>query len=158
MRKAGGIIAIISGVFGSIFALLILLIGGIADAFDEDATMVLQLGLGWLVFSFSSIVIGSICMFVESRVPGIVLIIVTTAGGIIADYSGIRTSMVAFMFLPAAIGGILTLFGNGSRGQGATTLPRNTEPLRIAIYCANCGQMLSTEHRFCTRCGEATKE
>ena len=58
MRKAGGIIALIAGVFGILAAIATLFIGGVGAAFEaESASTVVGLGWGGIVFSFLTIII-----------------------------------------------------------------------------------------------------
>ena len=53
MKKAGGIIGIIAGVFGIFAAFSTLLLGGVGAAFDaEGGDLVIALGWGGVIFSF----------------------------------------------------------------------------------------------------------
>lgn len=106
MRKAGGIIALIAGIFAVIAAVFTLMIGGAATAFEaKNAETVVMLGWGGVVFSFLTIVLGAICMGATSRWPGALLVICALAGAILGG-----TFVALFMAL-ALIGGILALFG-----------------------------------------------
>lgn len=106
MKKAGGIIALIAGVFSVIAAFATLMVGGVGAAVDaKDAQAVVMLGWGGVGFSFLTIVLGAICMNATSRWPGALLIVCALAGAVLGG-----TLVAIFMGL-ALIGGILALFG-----------------------------------------------
>jgi hypothetical protein len=106
MRKAGGIIALIGGIFGTLAAILTLFIGGVAGAFEaEGATTVVGLGWGGIIFSFVTIVLGAVALGARSRVPGILLIICALVGAILGG-----TLVAVFMALALA-GGVLATIG-----------------------------------------------
>lgn len=112
MRKAGGIIALIAGIFGVISAGVTLVIGGMGSAFEaEGATTVVGLGWGGVVFSFLTIVLGAIAIGATSRVTGVLLILVALAGAILGG------TLVAIFMALALIGGILVLIGGGKKKQ-----------------------------------------
>lgn len=111
MRKAGGIIALIGGIFAVLAALFTLVVGGAGKAFDANgADTVLMLGWGGVVFSFLTIVLGAVCMGAKSRWPGVLLIICALAGAILGG------TFVALFMVLALAGGILALFGKGTAG------------------------------------------
>ena len=106
MRKAGGIVALIAGIFGVIAALVTLFIGGVAGAFEaEGAGTVVGLGWGGVFFSFTTVVLGAVAIGVNRKVPGILLIVSAIAGAILGG-----TFVAVFMAL-ALIGGILAVIG-----------------------------------------------
>jgi hypothetical protein len=71
VKKAGGIIAIIAGVFGVIAAIVTLFIGGVGSALDgEGANVVIGLGWGGILFSFLTIIFGAVALNAKNRVPG----------------------------------------------------------------------------------------
>lgn len=106
MRKSGGIVALIGGVFGVIAAIFTLMIGGAGAAFQaKDAHVVLNLGWGGIAFSFLTIILGAVCMNATSRWPGVLLILCAIAGAILGG-----TFVAIFMTL-ALIGGFLALLG-----------------------------------------------
>ncbi|WNJ89130.1 hypothetical protein [Bosea sp. 685] len=106
MKKAGGIIALVAGIFAVIAAFATLLIGGLGSAVEaKDAKTVIMLGWGGVGFSFLTIVLGAVCMGASSRIPGVLLIICALAGAVLGG-----TFVAIFMAL-AFIGGILALFG-----------------------------------------------
>ena len=54
MKKAGGIIALIAGIFGVLAAIFTLFVGGAGVAFEaEGADTIIELGWGGVLFSFS---------------------------------------------------------------------------------------------------------
>lgn len=109
MRKAGGIIALIAGIFAVIAAVFTLMIGGAATAVEaKDAQTVVALGWGGVFFSFLTIVLGAVCMGATSRWPGLLLIICALAGIVLGG------SFVALFMALALIGGVLALFGQKS--------------------------------------------
>lgn len=106
MKKAGGIVALIAGVFGVGAALITLLIGGIGSAAGgEGASTVVGLGWGGVAFSFAVIVFGAIAIGAKSRVPGVLLIVCALAGAVLGG------TLVAIFMVLALIGGILAVVG-----------------------------------------------
>lgn len=100
MRKAGGIIALIAGIFGILAAGVTLFTGGLLGA-----KTVVGLGWGGVLFSFLTIVFGAICMGAKSRTPGVLLIITAILGAVLGG------TLVAIFMALALLGGILALFG-----------------------------------------------
>jgi hypothetical protein len=112
MQKAGGIVALIAGVFGVVAAILTLLVGGVGSAFDANgASTVVGLGWGGIIFSFLCIVLGAICIGAKSKVPGIFLLCSAAGGAVLGG-----TLVAVFMAL-AFIGGILATFGATSTSE-----------------------------------------
>ena len=102
MRKAGGIVALIAGVFGVIAAGFTLFFGGVGSVFEaEGASTVVGLGWGGVVFSFLIIVLGAVAMGAKGRWPGILLVICSIAGAFLGG------TLVAIFMALAAIGGVL---------------------------------------------------
>jgi len=111
MRKAGGIIALIAGIFGIFAAIATLFVGGMGAAFEaEGADTVVGLGWGGVVFSFLVIILGAVCMGAKSKIPGVLLIIASIFGAVLGG------TLVALFMVLALIGGILALFGE-KKGQ-----------------------------------------
>ena len=109
MRKAGGLVALIAGVFAVIAAVVTLFIGGTGDALGaKDAGTVIGLGWGGLGFSFLTIILGAVAMNSRSRIPGILLILAAAAGAVLGG-----TLVAVFMGL-AAVGGILGVIGKAT--------------------------------------------
>lgn len=114
MRKSGGVIALIAGIFGVLAALATLFIGGVGGALDaEGADTVIGLGWGGVLFSFVVIVLGAVCMSAKSKLPGSLLIISSVLGAILGG------TLVAVFMVLALVGGILALFG-GNKPQAGT--------------------------------------
>ena len=108
MRVAGGIVAIISGVFGTIAAGFTLFLGGVASAFEaEGSGTVVGLGWGGVTFSFAVIILGAIATATKSRIPGVLLVFCALAGAVLGG-----TFVAVFMAL-ALVGGILVVIGGG---------------------------------------------
>ena len=110
MKKAGGIIGLIAGVFGVGAALITLFFGGIGGALEaEGAQTVVGLGWGGLAFSFLTIIFGAVSLGAKSIKPGILLIL-SAIGGII-----LGGTLVAVAMGLALVGGVLALLG--ARGE-----------------------------------------
>jgi len=106
MIKAGGIIALIAGIFGVIAAIATLLIGGVGSALDgEGADTVIGLGWGGVIFSFLVIIFGVVSLNAKSKTPGILLIISAVAGAVLGG------TLVAIFMVLALVGGILVVVG-----------------------------------------------
>ncbi len=115
MRKAGGIIALIAGVFGVLAAIVTLGVGGVGSALKADhASTVVYLGWGGLAASFLTIIFGAVAMNASTRGPGVLLIISSVAGAILGG-----TLVAVFMAL-ALIGGLLALIGGGKKAPVPT--------------------------------------
>jgi len=110
LRKAGGIIGLIAGIFGVIAAVTTLLVGGIGSAFEaEGANQVVGLGWGGILFSFLAIVFGAITMGSKGRIPGLILLVVSIAGAILGG------TLVAIVMGLSAIGGLLAVIPPGEK-------------------------------------------
>jgi hypothetical protein len=106
MQKAGGIIALVAGIFGVMAAFVTLMIGGIGSAFEaEGASTVVGLGWGGVLFSFATIVLGAIAISAKSRIPGALLIISSVLGAVLGG------TFVALFMVLAFVGGLLATIG-----------------------------------------------
>lgn len=104
MKKAGGIIALIAGIFGIIAAVVTMFIGGVGAALGgEGAKIVIGLGWGGILFSFLTIIFGAIAMNAKSKVPSILLIICAILGIFLGG------PFVAVFIVLALVGGILAV-------------------------------------------------
>jgi len=109
VKKAGGIIAIIAGVFGVLAAGATLLLGGLASAFEaEGSGTVVGLGWGGVIFSFAVIVLGAIVLGAKGRVPAALLILSSILGSILGG------TLVAIFMILALLGGVLAVVGTKS--------------------------------------------
>lgn len=107
MKKAGGIIVLIAGIFGVIMALVTLFLGGVGSAFDaEGSNTVVGLGWGGVLFSFIDIILGAIGMGAKKKTVGVLIIICSIAGAILGG------TLVAIFMALSLIGGILVLIGS----------------------------------------------
>lgn len=106
MKKAGGIIALIAGIFGVIAAIVTMFIGGVGAAFGgEGAETVIGLGWGGILFSFLVIIFGAVSIGAKGKVPGILLLVSAIAGAILGG------TLVAIFMVLALVGGILAIIG-----------------------------------------------
>ncbi len=106
MQKAGGIIGLVAGIFGVLAAAITLLVGGLGSAFHaENASTVVGLGWGGVLFSFLVIVLGAIAIGAKSRLPGALLTLSAIAGAILGG-----TLVAVFMAL-AFVGGLVAMVG-----------------------------------------------
>lgn len=106
MKRAGGIIALIAGVFGVISAGITLLLGGIGAGLEsEGASMVIGLGWGGVLFSFATIVLGAVALGAKGRVPGILLMVCAVLGAVLGG------TLVAVFMVLALVGGLLAVLG-----------------------------------------------
>lgn len=114
MKKAGGIVAIIAGVFAVMAAFATLAIGGISSAFEaEGSGTIVGLGWGGVVFSFAVIVLGALCLGAKSRTPGALLIVASVAGAILGG------TFVALFMVLSLFGGILATIGTKKEAVAA---------------------------------------
>ena len=114
MKKAGGIIGLVAGIFGVIAAVATLFFGGLGAAMEaEGANTVVGLGWGGLAFSFLAIVLGAVALAARSMVPGILLIICALAGAVLGG------TIVAIAMVLALVGGILATIGARSQAKDA---------------------------------------
>ena len=111
MQKAGGIIALVAGIFGTFAAIFTLFIGGIGSAFEAEGADTV-VGLGWLglLSAFATIILGAVAMGAKGKVPGILLIVCAIAGAIFGG------TLVAVCMVLALIGGILATIKAGKEG------------------------------------------
>ena len=108
MRKAGGIVALIAGVFGFIAAIITLLFGGLGAALEtEKADQVINLGWGGVAFSFLTIVLGAVAIGAKGRVVGVLLVGCAIAGAVLGG------TLVAVCMGLAALGGLLAIIDSG---------------------------------------------
>lgn len=110
MKTAGGIIAIVGGVFGVGAAIATLFAGGVGAALDAEGANTV-IGLGWLglLFSFLTIIFGAVAIGVKRRLPGILLVISAIIGAIAGG------TFVAICMALVIVGGILAIAGGGQK-------------------------------------------
>lgn len=106
MQKAGGIVALVAGIFGVMAAFFTLMVGGMASAFEaEGASTVVGLGWGGVLFSFLTIILGAVAISAKTRTPGALLIISSVLGAVLGG------TFVALFMVLAFIGGLLATIG-----------------------------------------------
>jgi hypothetical protein len=116
MKTAGGIIALIAGIFGIFAAGGTLMIGGFGGAVEADgAETVVWLGFGGVFFSFLTIVLGAVALGVNSKKTGVALIITAILGMVLGG------TFVALFMVLALLGGILVVIGAGSKTAAQPT-------------------------------------
>lgn len=114
MKTAGGIVALIAGIFGILSAGVTLLVGGIGSAVSaNDASTVMGLGWGGVIFSFITIILAAVALGIRNRMPGILLVLNSIAGAILGG------TLVAIFMVLSLIGGILVIIG----GRKKRTIP-----------------------------------
>ena len=120
MQKAGGIIALIAGIFGFIAAIITLLAGGlvagiesISDSGNSASTEIGTFGMLGIVFSFLTIVFGAIAIGAKSKISGYVLIVCAVVGAIAGG------TLVAICMALALAGGVVATIGIGGDKKGS---------------------------------------
>ena len=110
MQKTGGIIGLIAGIFGFLAAAFTLLVGGLGSAFHaHDASTIVGLGWGGILFSFLCIIFGAVALNSESKIPGAFLTLCAIAGAIFGG------TFVAVCMVLALVGGLLATMGARKR-------------------------------------------
>ena len=123
MQKAGGIIALIAGIFGFIAAIVTLMAGGlvagiesILDSGNSASTEIGTFGVLGIVFSFLTIVFGAIAMGAKTKISGYALIVCAVVGAIVGG------TLVAICMALALAGGIVATIGVGGDKKGPVGL------------------------------------
>jgi hypothetical protein len=109
MRRAGGLIALASGVCGALGALLTLILAG---AFAKSRFIPLFAFLEWrgVIFSALVIALSGACLCGDSRRRALYLLVVSLTATISSG------TLVAFWMAFAFLGGLLALFGTKREG------------------------------------------
>ena len=106
MKKAGGIIALIAGIFGLIAAVMTLFIGGIGTAFSSSsAASVVSLGWGGIFYTFLIIIFGAMAISSTNKITGKMLVLTSVFGAILGG------TLVAIFMLLSLAGGVLAIVG-----------------------------------------------
>ena len=115
MRIAGGVIALVAGIFAILAAVITLFVGGVGSGLDaEGAGTVIGLGWGGLAAAFLTIVFGAVAIGVRRRAPGVLLILTALVGAVLGG------TLVAVFMVLALLGGILATIGGGRQRQDLT--------------------------------------
>ena len=122
MRKSGGIVALIAGIFGTIAALVTLTAGGLVAGLEKasasmdstavnttGSTQIMGFGLAGLLFAFLTIVLGAVAMNAKSKKVGFLLIVCAVAGAITGG------TFVAICMALALVGGILVVLAKAEQ-------------------------------------------
>jgi uncharacterized protein YecT (DUF1311 family) len=121
MKKAGGIIGLISGIFGIIAGFVTLFMGGLGGAFNAlGSETIVGLGWGGIGFSFLVIIFGAVSMSAKTRVPPTLLILSSIAGMILGG------TLVAIVLLLGLLGGVLALFGGYQKGNESNSIQNSS--------------------------------
>lgn len=128
MGKAGGIIALISGVFAVIAAIVTLLVGGVGAAVDaKEAGSILAYGWLGLGSAFLVIVFGAIAIF-RSNVGAFSLLVLSLVGAVVGG------TIVGICMALAFVGGILAAIGSKDAATGKRDLwPWSGLPLGVVL-------------------------
>jgi hypothetical protein len=114
MRIAGGVIALIAGIFGVIAAVATLFFGGVGAAFSaHGADAVLRFGWGGIAFSLLVIVYGACTLGSKGRWAPCLLIVSAISGWFLGGL------LVGICMVLALIGGALSLFQTRSKEDKA---------------------------------------
>jgi len=106
MKTAGGIVALIGGLFGVILAFVTLGIGGLGGAFGgEGAETVIGFGWAGIFLSLALIALAVISIFTSSVFPPVVVIVLSLVNVIAGG------TLVAIFMVLSLIGGIIALVG-----------------------------------------------
>ncbi len=106
MQKAGGIIALIAGVFGTLAGVFTLVMGVFGlEKIDDRPSYIVHMGWAGIGFSFLVIVLGAVAMNTRSKVPAVLLILSSLVGAVFGGPLG--TICMAL----ALVGGILAIIG-----------------------------------------------
>jgi hypothetical protein len=101
MRVTGGAIAVTAGIFGTIAAVLTLIIG-LASAFEaEKAVQISWSEWGAVVAAFSTVFLGAICLHARSVSAGMLLMTASVCGAVVGG-------MVVAVFMAVAFAGGVT--------------------------------------------------
>ena len=105
MRATGGAIAVTAGIFGTIAAVLTLIIG-LASVFEaEKAVQISWSEWGAVLASFSTVFLGAICLHARSVSAGMLLMIASVCGAVVGG-------MVVAVFMAVAfVGGATASIG-----------------------------------------------
>tara|TARA_Y100001958_G_C21200745_1_gene527428 strand:+ start:763 stop:1113 length:351 start_codon:yes stop_codon:yes gene_type:complete len=115
MKKSGGIISIIAGLLGIFASLFTIFSGGLVGALESSGEtggeMIIGMGFWGIALSFLVIVFAALAMNTNSKIHGVILIVVSLFGVILGG------SFVAVCMFLSLIGGILVCIGAGKKEQ-----------------------------------------
>lgn len=115
MRTLGGTVAVTAGIFGTIAAMLTLVVG-LAGAFHaEEAAGIRWSEWGALVISFATVLLGAVCLHARSVSAGLVLMMASVCGAVLGG-----VFVAVFMALTFAGGAVASI---GVIAENATPAP-----------------------------------
>jgi hypothetical protein len=101
MHTMGGTIAVTAGVFGTIAAIMTLMVG-LAGALEaERAAQISWSEWGGVIFSFATVFLGAICLHTRSISAGLLLMLASVFGGVLGG-AGVAVFM-ALSFVGGAV-------------------------------------------------------
>ena len=107
MKKSGGIIALIAGIFGVGAAVITLFVGGVGAAVGADGgAKVIGLGWGGVLFSFATLILGAVALGSDAKWIGKALIATSILGAILGG------TLVAVFMVLALAGAIMVNIGS----------------------------------------------
>ena len=113
MKKAGGIVSLIAGIFGIFASIFTIMSGGFVGALETagetQGEAIIGMGFWGILLSFIVIVFGALALNSDSKRNGIVLMIASVLG---VYYGG---SFVAICMFLSLIGGLLVTLGTGKK-------------------------------------------
>lgn len=140
MKKAGAIIALISGLFGTVAAVITLFFGGFAGAVNaEGAATVVGLGWGGLLFTFLTIIFSAIALTSSRKLMGVLLLGCAIGGAVLGG------TLVAICMALTFVGGVLTLLG--LRNEEDNKASSHIVPIGIIVATA-LAITISPAHAF----------
>ncbi len=105
MKIAGAILALIAGLFGFVFAVIILLIGGLGE-YLGTVNAIVAVAMGWIILFFSFAVLTFAALSFGKNNFGMYLIFISLCGIALGE------TLFAWFLVLSFIGGILMLFDN----------------------------------------------
>lgn len=129
MRTVGGMIAVTAGIFGTLAAVMTLIVG-LAGAFHaEVATPISWAEWGGVVFAFATVFLGAICFHARSVSAGLLLMIASVCGAVIGGM------LVAMFMALTFIGGAVASIGViAESDRAASVQPDGAVPAQPLLF------------------------
>ena len=113
MKKSGGIVSLIAGIFGIFASIFTIMSGGLVGALETAGEVrgdaIIGMGFWGILLSFIVIVFGALALNSGSRRNGFVLM----AASVLGVYFG--GNLVAICMFLSLIGGLLVTLGTGKK-------------------------------------------
>lgn len=118
MRTLGGNIAVTSGIFGTVAALVTLMVG-LAGAMGADQPVPISwFEWGAVLVAFSTVFLGAICLHARSVTAGMVLMIASMSGVIVGGL--VVAVFMALTFVGGAVASVGVILENERTGTERT--------------------------------------